>query len=82
MRRTLTNKNENIRIYNKEVAIPKKEVTNTKSTNIPIKKPFLDRDVPFWFKKFSLPNDLNITHFSHFHFKRDIQFVNSKSPFL
>ena len=51
MRRTLTKKNENIRIYNKEVAIQKKKVTNTKSTNIPIKKPSLDRDVPFWFKK-------------------------------
>ena len=52
MRRTLTNKNENIRINNKEVAIPKKKVTNTKSTNISIKKPFLDGDVPFWFKTF------------------------------
>ena len=52
MRKVLTKKNENIRIYNREVAIQKKKVINTKSTNIPIKKPFLDGDVPSWFKKF------------------------------
>ena len=53
MRRKLANKNEeNIRTHKKEVAIQMKKVTKMKSTNIPIKKPFLDGDVPFWFKKF------------------------------
>ena len=50
MRRTLTNKNENIRIYNKEVAIPKKKVKNTKSIKIPIKKPFLTGTCHFGLK--------------------------------
>ena len=50
MRRNLTNKNENIRIYNKEVAIPKKKVKNTKSIKIPIKKPFLTGTCHFGLK--------------------------------